>query len=91
MKSSHHKPYDEMIPPDIPSCPWKVVEIDFITNVPSRNLEFSIMVSCDRLTKMVHLYAFPGLPTANEAAIAFLKSVFYLHGLLTEIITDRGS
>jgi len=49
------------------------------------------MVSCDKLTKMVHLFAFPGVPTANEAAIGFLKSVFYLHGLPAQIITDRGS
>ena len=91
MKSSRHKTYGEMIPLEIPSCPWKIVEIDFITNVPSKGCEFSIMVSCDKLTKMAHLYAFPGLPTANEAAIAFLKSVFYLHGLPNEIITDRGS
>jgi len=49
------------------------------------------MVSRDKLTKMVHLFAFPGVPTANEDAIAFL-SVFYLHRLLpNEIITDRGS
>ena len=91
MKASRHKTYGEMIPLEIPNCPWKVVEIDFITNVPSRNCEFSIMVSCDKLTKMVHLFAFPGVPTANEAAIGFLKSVFYLHGLPNEIITDRGS
>ena len=40
---------------------------------------------------MVHLFAFPGLPIANEAAVAFFKSVFYLHGLPNEIITDKGS
>jgi len=49
------------------------------------------MVSCDKLTKMIHLFAFSGVPTANNAAIAFLKSVFYLHRSLNEIITDRGS
>jgi len=93
MKASRHSSYGKLIPLSIPDCPWQVVEIDFITNIPSRNnnMEYSIMVSCDRLTKMVHLYAFPGLPTANEAALAFLKSVFYLHGLPKEILTDRGS
>ena len=93
MKASRHKPYGEMIPLKIPDCPWQIVEIDFITNVPSSrsNTEYSIMVTCDKLSKMTHLYAFPGLPSANEAAIAFLKSVFYLHGLPQEIITDRGS
>jgi len=78
----------EMIPLDIPSFPWKVVDIDFITNVLSGNLEFSIMVSCDRLTKMVHLYIFPGLHFINEALLLYLKSVFYFHGLPTEVITD---
>ena len=93
MKASKHKTYGKLIPLRIPDCPWQVVEIDFITNIYSSKFdsEFSIMVSCDRLTKMVHLFAFPGLPSANEAAIAFLKSVFYLHGLPNEIITDRGS
>lgn len=93
MKSSRHRPYGKLIPLEIPECPWQIVEIDFITNIPSKNsnTEYSIMVTCDRLTKMAHLYAFPGLPTANDAAIAFLKSVFYLHGLPQKMITDRGS
>jgi len=93
MKASRHKPYGDLVPIDIPKCPWKVVEIDFITNVPSllNNQEYSIMVCCDRLTKMIHLSAFPGTPTATAAAISFLRNVFYIHGLPEEIITDRGS
>ncbi len=93
MKTAKHKPYGELIPIDIPDCPWKIVEIDFITNLPSvtLNQEVSIMVCCDRLTKMMHLSIILGTPTAESAAVAFLKSVFYLHGLPAEIITDRGS
>jgi len=93
MKATRHRPYGKLIPLEIPECPWQVLEIDFITNIPVKpsNIEYSIMVTCDRLTKMTHLYAFPGLPSANEAAVAFLKSVFYLHGLPQKIITDRGS
>jgi len=46
MKSSHPKPYGEMIAQDIPSCPWKVVEIDFTTHIPvkkSRILDYGLM------------------------------------------------
>ena len=93
MKASRHKPYGNLIPPPIPECPWMVVEIDFITNIPSFNnkREYSIMVCCDRLTKMVHLGVIEGTPSSTEVAILFLKTVFYLHGLPHEIITDCGS
>jgi len=78
MKVTGHKSYGKLIPLNIPNCPWKVVEIDLITNIStsSSNIDYSIMISCDILTKMVHLDAFPDLLTANEAAVAFLKSVF---------------
>jgi len=93
MKASKHRPYGKLIPLPIPDCPWQVIEIDFITNVYSSfyQKEFSIMVACDRLTKMVHLSAIEGTPTTTDAALAFLRSVFYLHGLPNEIITDRGA
>jgi len=39
MKASKHKPYGNLIPLDIPDCPWQVVEIDFITNIFSSTLQ----------------------------------------------------
>lgn len=91
-KHSNHSTYGKLQLMPVPDWPWKVVEIDFITDLYSKevNQNCSIMVCCDKLTKMVHLVPFTGTPSAYDAALAYLKNVFYLHGLPNEIITDRG-
>jgi len=67
MKVFRHRLYGKIIPLPIPDCPWQVIEIDFITNVPSSfyQKEFTIMVVCDRLTKMIHLSAIEGTPAVK--------------------------
>ena len=90
-KSSRHKPYGFLKPLAVADRPWSSISMDYITDLPSSNGFTCILVVIDRLTKMGHFIAFAGIPSAEETAIAFINGIFCLHGLPSEIISDRGS
>jgi len=39
-----------------------------------------ILVCCDKLTKMIHLWVFKHVPNAIETAEVFLRDIFRHHG-----------
>ena len=49
------------------------------------------MVVVDRFTKMAHIIGLQESPTAKEVAEAFLKEVWKLHGLPSDIISDMDA
>jgi len=89
-KPSRHKPYGFLKPLAIADRPWSSISMDYITDLPSSNGFTCILVIIDRLTKMGHFIAFTGIPSAEEIVIAFINGIFCLHGLPTEIISDRN-
>ena len=105
MKSDHHAPYGSMVRIPLPELPWQHLQIDFITDLPSRprnstssfdpsnpnHHQGTIMVTSCYLTKMIHLVGFKHLPTARDTATAFLNHIFKLHGFPLSIVTDRGT
>jgi glycosylphosphatidylinositol phospholipase D len=46
------------------------------------------MVVVDRLTKIVHLVPFPAIPSAEGAAVSFVRAVVRHHGLPDDIVSD---
>ena len=48
-----------------------------------------ILVLVDRFSKMVHLAAVPDSITAHGCARVFIDTVFRLHGLPRELVSDR--
>ena len=48
-----------------------------------------ILVFVDRFSKMIHLAAVPESITAHEGARVFLDTIFRLHGLPRELVSDR--
>ena len=73
------------------SRPWSSISMDFVTDFPSSNNFTCILVVVDRLSKMCHLIPFQSIPSAEDTASAFINSIFRLHGLPEEIISDQGS
>ena len=65
--------------------------MDFITDLPISNGYTCIFVVIDRFTKMGHFIPFPKVPSAFDTATAFMNNIFRLHGLPSEIISDRGT
>ncbi|KAF1332095.1 reverse transcriptase, partial [Globisporangium splendens] len=74
----------------VPTDCWKSVSMDFIFGLPAdSSKKTGILVIVDRFSKMVHLSALPASVTAKQTAQIFLDSVFRLHGMPTEIASDR--
>ena len=90
-KPSLHKPYGFLHPLDISELPWSSIFMDFITDLPSSDGYNYIFVVVDRLSKMIHLFPFRNISSAIETAECFVDSIFKLHGLHSEIVSDRGS
>ena len=77
-------------PLPVPTAPWQVVGMDFITQLPeSRHGNTQIVVFTDLLTKMSHFVAAPTPLTADQVAGMYMRHVFRLHGYPTGIVSDR--
>ena len=91
-KPSNRRPAGLLQPLPIPDRPWESISMDFITQLPRTSDGFdSILVFVDRLTKMVHLAPGKTTDTATIVAKRFLNTVFKLHGLPRQIISDRDA
>jgi len=81
---------DVLHPLDIPRGIWESVSMDFITHLPVTTNGFdSIFVVVDRLSKMAHFIPALVTDTAVDSAKRFFQSVFRLHGLPLDIVSDR--
>jgi hypothetical protein len=92
-KASRHKKYGLLRSLDIPYRPWDCISMDFIVALPESEGFDKIWVVVDRLSKMAHfipLKSGHAAPT-TELAKAFAKEIWRLHGLPSEILSDRDS
>ncbi|KAL4009381.1 hypothetical protein ACER0C_003233 [Sarotherodon galilaeus] len=83
-KSVHQPPSGLLQPLPTPSHPWSHIAVDFITG------NTVILTIVDRFSKAAHFVALPKLPTALETARLLTDHVFRLHGIPTDIVSDRG-
>ncbi len=85
-----HRPFGLLRPLPIPSRPWGSIAMDFITDLPTVKAKNSILVVVDRLTKMAHFIPCSKSITAEETAQSILDGIVRLHGLLEEIVSNKG-
>ena len=78
-------------PLQVPYAAWTSISTDFITQLPESQGRTQIMVVVDRFTKMAHFIALEQNATAKGGADVFLREVWKLHGLPTEIISDMDA
>ena len=64
--------------------------MDFITKLPVVAGKDTILVVCDRLSKITHFVATTEETSAEGLARLFRDNVWKLHGLLESVISDRG-
>ena len=64
--------------------------MDFITKLPVSKDHDSILVVCDRFSKMSQFVATTEKTTVEGLAKLFRDNVWKLHGLLESVISDRG-
>ena len=49
-----------------------------------------ILVVVDRFSKMAHFIALPSLPNAKTLAQVFVDNIVKLHGIPSDVVSDRG-
>jgi transposase InsO family protein len=64
--------------------------MDFITDLPTVRAKNSILVVVDRFTKMTHFTPCSKSIMVEETIQLILDGIVRLHGLLEEIVSDRG-
>jgi hypothetical protein len=90
-KIPRHWPYELLQPLLIPETPWTSISMDFIVDLPKSKSFDSVFVVVDRLTKMAHFVPCNKIITGKEMARLFLENVYKYHGLLDDIISNRGT
>jgi hypothetical protein len=90
-KVPRREPVGHLRPLDIPTTPWSSISMDFIVGLPESAGYTCIWVVVDRLTKMAHFTPCRETIDAHELAALFLKHIIRLHGMPTNIVSDRGT
>lgn len=89
-KKLRHLPYGLLMPLPISNVPWDFISLDFIVKLPFSSGYDSIAVVVDRFTKMAHFIPCSETITSEGTATLLVTYVFKLHGLPSEIVSDRG-
>ena len=75
---------------EIPRRLWQHISVDLITKLPMSKGYDSILVVCDRFSKMLYFVATTEKITVEGLTRLFRDNVWKLHGLLESVISDRG-
>ena len=90
-KNQTETPTGKLMPNTVPEKPWTHISMDFITKLPLAQGYDSILVVCDRMTKMAYFVPTTEKTLVEGVARLFWNNVWKLHGLPESIITDRGA
>jgi hypothetical protein len=88
-KSEHSRLPGLLQPLPVPTQAWYTIRMDFIEGLPKSRKYDSILVVIDKFSKYAHFLPLTHPYTATTVAQVFFDQVYKLHGLPTEIITDR--
>ncbi|OWY93460.1 reverse transcriptase [Phytophthora megakarya] len=89
-QGSNTKPPGLLQSQPIPKARWSHVAMDFIVALPMTETKFdSVLVVVDQLTKRAHFVACCGTATAQDVAELYRDHIFVLHGVPSEILSDR--
>lgn len=73
----------------VPGGVWQSIGLDFIEGLPPSSGKHCILVVIDRLSKNTHFLALSHPYTALDVAKTYMDQVFRLHGMPTDITSDR--
>ena len=90
MKNRAEMPAEKLRPNEVPERLWQYILVDFITKLLVSKGYDSILVVCDRFSKMSHFVATTEKMMAEGLARLFRDNVWKLHRLPKSVISDKG-
>ena len=90
MKNKTEEPAGKLKLSKVPQKMWTHLTVDFITKLPVVARKDTILVVCDRLSKMMHFVATTEGTSAEGLARLLWDNVWKLHGLSESVVSDRG-
>jgi len=90
MKNRTEEPAEKLKLSEVPQKMWSHLTVDFITKLPVVAGKDTILVVCDRLSKITHFVATMEGTSAEGLARLFRDNVWKLHGLPESVVSDRG-
>ena len=90
MKNRTEEPAGKLKLSEVPQKTWTYLTVDFITKLPVVARKDTILVVCDRLSKMMHFVATTEGTSAEGLARLLWDNVWKLHGLSESVVSDRG-
>jgi len=95
-KLSRHALYGLIKSPDTPARAWKLIALDFITELllsidPTTSIKYNaILVITDRLTKYAYFLLWKTTATAEDIAYELIRTIIANHEVPDEIILNRN-
>ena len=91
-KPVRHAPFGQLQPLPTPHRPWSSITFDHIVDLPpTPDGNNAIVVFVDRFTKQSHFVLARTDDSARDFAQQFVNNIYRLHGLPTDVVSDRGS
>jgi len=90
MKNRAEMPTGKLRPNEVLEKPWQHISVDFIMKLLLSKDHDSILVVCDRFSKMSHFVVTTEKTTVEGLVRLFKDNMWKLHGLLESVISDRG-
>ncbi len=89
-KTSNRPSAGLLQPLSVPSRPWSHISLDFVTGLPASSGNTVVLTVVGPVLEGFSFIPLPKLPSARETAVAVLDHVFRIHGLPTDVVSDRG-
>lgn len=87
---SPHQPNSGLLQPlPIPEQPWSHIVLDFVTGLPLSQGHM-VIITLDHFSKAAHFIPLAKLPSSKQTAKTLVHQVIRLHGILKDIVSDRG-
>ncbi len=87
-KSSNRPPVGILRLLPIPSRPWSLIAMDFVTGLPPSSGNTMVLTMIDRFSMAVHFIPLPKLPSARETVVTVFDHVFRIHGLPVYMVSN---
>ena len=89
-KGSNRPPSGLLQPLEVHGRPWSYIALDFVTGLPSSQGKTTILTIINCFSKAANFIPLDKVLSSSETADLLVKHVVSLHGIPSEVVSDRG-